>query len=605
MNEIRNIFKHITLSRPAAFNTHLGTRVTMARLPLLLGALVLAVFTPVTVDAAALQAITEATSTSGVLTTTIVVDEYTASFTTAVSGTTFSFKTRGYNPTGATMTDRMAVGPTLKFKAGDTVKVLLDNDLEANPGATTTMNSLHSPGTTNLHTHGLHVDSDDPQDDVYITVAPGGTKQYQYTIASDHMAGTHWYHAHFHGNTALQVGNGLVGLIIIEDAPDEIPSDLAATSEIALMVQKLEPKAVETIAAAFEDGGDGWTQSGNSGLTTGDSYWTVNGQIAPTATITQNQWTRVRVAYSSLEATADIALSDTNSLGCEWKLLAKDGIYVDHAPRAMTVAHVAPGNRFDFVVKCTSAGDFTLTATAEAAGGPGGGGGPNGRRILQTAESLMTFTVAASSATAAADLTVFTSKKPVYLQDVYDTAAHGVTHVAHTLNFARETGGCKVAFDQTEKQYDGTAHGSMAVGSVQAWTVSGNDKHPFHIHINSFQLGTDVVDASGYYQTGDWHDVFYRPADVTASKVYFQVDQHTGKAVLHCHFLEHEDKGCMAYISITGADDTRVSGLAASVLCTNCSATSTPAAAVTSAAASKVTGGLAALLALLLTVVMV
>ena len=89
----------------------------------------------------------------------------------------------------------------------------------------------------------------------------------------------------------------------------------------------------------------------------------------------------------------------------------------------------------------------------------------------------------------------------------------------------------------------------MAVGSVQAWTVSGNDKHPFHIHINSFQLGSDVVDPSGYYRTGDWHDVFYVPDGVTASKVYFQVDQHTGKAVLHCHFLEHEDKGCMAAVT--------------------------------------------------------
>ena len=75
----------------------------------------------------------------------------------------------------------------------------------------------------------------------------------------------------------------------------------------------------------------------------------------------------------------------------------------------------------------------------------------------------------------------------------------------------------RVSFDGDERAYDGTAHGSMAVGSVQAWQVSGNDKHPFHIHINSFQLGSDVVDASGYYRTGDWHDVFYRPADVTAS----------------------------------------------------------------------------------------
>ena len=96
--------------------------------------------------------------------------------------------------------------------------------------------------------------------------------------------------------------------------------------------------------------------------------------------------------------------------------------------------------------------------------------------------------------------------------------------------------------------------------------MSGNDKHPFHIHINSFQLGSDVVDPSGYYRTGDWHDVFYVPDGVTASKVYFQVDQHTGKAVLHCHFLEHEDKGCMAYLDITGAEDTRVAGLAATAL---------------------------------------
>jgi hypothetical protein len=44
------------------------------------------------------------------------------------------------------------------------------------------------------------------------------------------------------------------------------------------------------------------------------------------------------------------------------------------------------------------------------------------------------------------------------------------------------------------------------------------------------------------------------------------VDQHTGKAVLHCHFLEHEDKGCMAYLDITGTDDTRVDGKTASAL---------------------------------------
>jgi hypothetical protein len=32
------------------------------------------------------------------------------------------------------------------------------------------MNAMHTPGNTNLHTHGLHVDSDTPQDDVFVTV---------------------------------------------------------------------------------------------------------------------------------------------------------------------------------------------------------------------------------------------------------------------------------------------------------------------------------------------------------------------------------------------------------------------------------------------------
>ena len=109
------------------------------------------------------------------------------------------------------------------------------------------------------------MDSDDPQDNVYVSVAPAGTHTYSYKIVSDHMGGTHWYHAHVHGNTALQVGNGLVGMMVVEDATDEIPADLAALSELALMIQKFEPKATETIAAAFANGGDGWTQSGNTG----------------------------------------------------------------------------------------------------------------------------------------------------------------------------------------------------------------------------------------------------------------------------------------------------------------------------------------------------
>tara|TARA_B110000240_G_scaffold196622_1_gene249296 strand:+ start:2669 stop:3436 length:768 start_codon:yes stop_codon:yes gene_type:complete len=241
-----------------------------------LRALALALFAPAVVNAAALQAMTEFTASSAA--TIIKVEQYTVSFTTAVSGTAFSYKTRGYNPSSSAMTDRMAVGPTLRASAGDTLKVTLDNDLSVNnAGEATTMNTLHSPGTTNLHTHGLHVDSDDPQDNVYVTVAPGATHDYQYSITPDHMGGTHWYHAHFHGNTALQVGNGLVGMIVMADAADAIPSDLAELTELVLMVQKLEPYAVQQVAVEYGAADEAWTST--SGLaSTIDSFWTVNGQ---------------------------------------------------------------------------------------------------------------------------------------------------------------------------------------------------------------------------------------------------------------------------------------------------------------------------------------
>ena len=47
-------------------------------------------------------------------------------------------------------------------------------------------------------------------------------------------SGTHWYHPHRHGSTALQVGGGLVGLLIVDDAPGEVPHYIAAMDEVVL-----------------------------------------------------------------------------------------------------------------------------------------------------------------------------------------------------------------------------------------------------------------------------------------------------------------------------------------------------------------------------------
>eukprot|EP00122_Pirum_gemmata_P006551 Pgem_evm1s5993 len=60
-----------------------------------------------------------------------------------------------------------------------------------------------------MHTHGLHISG--YVDDVGIDIVPGESHLYEYEVASNHAGGTHWYHSHRHGSTAIQAGGGAAG----------------------------------------------------------------------------------------------------------------------------------------------------------------------------------------------------------------------------------------------------------------------------------------------------------------------------------------------------------------------------------------------------------
>jgi hypothetical protein len=99
------------------------------------------------------------------------------------------FLTRGYNLPGSLGS---IPGPILRVAAGNTLSLKLVNKLQDvdNGGL---MNNYRSPNTTNLHTHGLHVSSVSPADDVFTEVEPQEEFQYQIPIPAFHMGGTHWY----------------------------------------------------------------------------------------------------------------------------------------------------------------------------------------------------------------------------------------------------------------------------------------------------------------------------------------------------------------------------------------------------------------------------
>ncbi|MEM7534079.1 MAG: multicopper oxidase domain-containing protein, partial [Chloroflexota bacterium] len=193
-----------------------------------------------------------------------------------------------------------ALGPTLRTLGDQTFRVELVNSLPLNPGETNYppgkdnpaypnwclplhANTIQAIHTTNLHTHGLHVASDENldgsrieepySDNVFLTIPPQpdldmqsnlencefahsshnnlqkSYAQYAFSLGNvgekflaenpdiaeqlghepgtiyPHRDGTAWYHPHIHGSTFTQVASGLVGLIIVEGDTDAALQD--------------------------------------------------------------------------------------------------------------------------------------------------------------------------------------------------------------------------------------------------------------------------------------------------------------------------------------------------------------------------------------------
>ena len=124
---------------------------------------------------------------------------------------------------------------------------------------------------------------------------------------------------------------------------------------------------------------------------------------------------------------------------------------------------------------------------------------------------------------------------------------------------------------------------TLTVGGVDEWTLKSDFiGHPFHIHVNPFQVvrildpsgrdvsGPDAVDNFGglidpQYQgmRGVWKDTLWikngmpgnapradQPKGIYTVIVRTRYRRYIGDFVLHCHILEHEDQGMMQNVRI-------------------------------------------------------
>jgi FtsP/CotA-like multicopper oxidase with cupredoxin domain len=395
------------------------------------------------------------------------------------------------------------------------------NDLGAWPDVRGTQNQLRDPTVTNLHTHGLHVSGMGPGDDVFAVIEPGDTGIYTYTIPCDHSGGTNWYHPHHHGSTAVQTNAGAAGMIVVESGAREasdLPAAYTIMPEQQLVMQEFNPPILTQYAE----------QSGDIVFETDikEPFVLANGCEAAELTVEAGQWTRVHMLnvgeqWNSIVRVVSSKKGAVAADECDISLLGKDGVWLGALPRAVTgnAMFFSTSSRIDVAIRCPTAGEAHAIQYQHVQD-------PNAPDLPLV---LGAITVVPSTRPAAADLPKHKPCRPAYLVDLTkvkaaDMAATYPLEVRETFNGQSFIGPDEFIL-------------TMKLGEPQEWTVTGDDLHPMHVHVNHMQLSASLsaenqwAECPGWNVAGDWVDTLSAPG-VTSVRV--KPERFTGRYVLNC-----------------------------------------------------------------------
>ena len=439
----------------------------------------------------------------------------------------------------------LSPGPTIRAYPGDVIDVDFSNSLPPlHDDCTDEPNNFHGANTTNLHTHGLHVSpttdstGEFDADNVFVSVVPDGQvvlcedvcgaevgtqfrwkeTKYRFELGDDHPSGTYWYHAHKHGSTSTQVGAGLSGPLIIDDQPGAMPAYIEQATEKVLMIM-------------------------NKGLILVDPNG--GGEVDPTITMRPGEVQRWRVINALGNAT-DYSMITANLPELEMFLIAYDGFTLDSrvpvdedntdAPW-LNASVLASGNRADFIVRAPLEGDGLSSKKGLFARAADLIGGGLVRKIdvdVEIAGDVLDQPWSDDDGLPGSGLASF-DDTPLEKRDV-----------AFTRRVSIDGG-----------LFDGDVERTMRLGTAEEWTVSNETGalHVFHIHVNPFFIthinGQELPMGSPLRR---WQDTIGVPVGDNAApgtityKTRFE--KFTGKFVIHCHVLRHEDQGMMQTVEV-------------------------------------------------------
>jgi suppressor of ftsI len=487
-------------------------------------------------------------------------------------------------------------GPPIKIFPGQTVRINLKNSLPPYDSSDWDgeHNVPHHLGSTNLHMHGMDViphlfepiGTSDPKAPM-IEIPPGGSKEYVFEIPHDHPSGLDWYHPHHHGSTAVQAVTGMAGGIIVYGAIDEVP-EIKAAKEYLLVMQDIGLFPSEddpSIWTYLPKQNAIWQTFGNNvtiydpktktnvpanlqgGFTTGDyklRYYLANGepffkevhdpQNPTSPTPTQLKPPRFTLApgevvrFRMLNASSDNYMPITVE-NHDLHLLALDGV---NFPKVRTIAptpiNTDPDNEGQIQLAPANRAEFMIQALAT----------PGIYRIVQLQQQQQ-FVFSAQKTIAEIEVagTPVNMTLPTVLPPPtreYPLIKQSEIQNLRVIYFADQFPGSQnpyvgIDFLLNGQQYDVTQVNYVVdVGAVEEWRLvvgdsqhGGTEGHPFHIHVNSFEV-ISVNDKP--LEPGTIKDTIWIPAESTVV-IRIRFKEFIGKSVFHCHILPHEDTGMM------------------------------------------------------------
>jgi spore coat protein A, manganese oxidase len=477
--------------------------------------------------------------------------------------------------------DGKYLGPTLEANLGERVVVRINNML--------------GPGITSIiHHHGAHVTSEYDGSALWSQqIQPATYKDYVYPNDDD-IAATHWYHDHDIDHTGHNVFMGLEGCFLLHDpvevdldklgrilpgnpvndppvANAALPGGFELPFDIPLVVQD----------RAFNSAGQLVYNPFSARGFIGD-HFLVNGAIQPTARVANRKY-RFRFLNGSNARFYQLSLRTDAGVTLPFYVVGSDGgMYKNVFP--VDSFQIGPAERIEVIVDFSSLtpGPNTrvfLNNLLPQTDGRRPAGPPlaTSTNVPQTPGpdgigSIMTFDVQFT----ANDPSTFNPKNPQTLRPdlpVYDPTQAVIDPKTNGLatrdwKFERGNGGewlvngmpfdpgLPPPFSATNPESP-RIDATVRQNSTEIWRLingSGGWWHPVHIHRNQFQ----ILDRrqSGSNQTipllaneQGLKDVFALEANHEIRVITKFTNgpnmTQTGKYVMHCHNVEHEDMRMM------------------------------------------------------------